>query len=527
MKNKADVIIIGAGISGLVCALESLRQGKKVIILDAQSRERAGGLARVAFGGMALIDTPEQKSKGIRDSAEIAFNDWCSFAEFGLKDHWPKQWAKYYTENSISEIYEYVKSLGLKFLPAVNWVERGLYTPGNSLPRYHILWGASLRLVTQLIKQLAEYENNLLTYQFQCRATKLIKTADSIIGCCATNKQHQEVEYYAEAVVVASGGFTGNLDKVRQEWPEDWGEPQAGLLNGTHPSNDGKMHDCVEDIGGQTSNMHNMWNYAAGIPNPNADFENHGLSLIPPRSAIWIDNKGHRIGPEPLVSSFDTMHMCRQINRLQIPHSWQIMNRRIALKELAISGSEHNTAIRDRQFITMLKEVLLGNKKLVDKMLRESDHFIQADKLEDLVPKMNNLTPNSPVSFDALKNTLDRFDQVVSRKESLWNDDQLRRIMSIRKWGTDKLRACYPKPIQGGTPLIAIKLNLITRKCLGGIKTDLSCRVLNMAEQPIKGLYAIGEASGFGGGGTNGKRSLEGTFLSGCILTARQAARSI
>jgi len=527
MNNKTDIIIIGAGISGLICALESLKLGKKVLIIDAQSREKLGGLARAAFGGMALIDTPEQRSKGIKDSPEIAFQDWCSFAEFTEADHWPKQWAKYYTENSINEVYEYIKALNIRFLPAVSWVERGLYTPGNSLPRYHILWGASLRLINQLIKQLSQFENTLLSYQFECTVTQLLKTDHRVIGCSTRNNLTQDAEYFADAVVVASGGFTGNLDKVREVWPKEWGQAQSGLLNGTHPTNDGKMHDCVEDIGGQTTHMSNMWNYAAGIPNPNPDFKNHGLSLIPPRSALWVDHQGKRIGPEPLITSFDTLHMCRQINKLQIPHSWQILNQRIALKELAISGSEHNPAIRDRQFITLLKEIFLGNHKLLNKMLTESDHFIIADSLEELIEKMNQLTVKHPVSIDELSNSVNRFDEIVSRKQAFWNDDQLRRIMTIRKWTTDKLRTCYPKTLQGHGPLIAVKLNLITRKCLGGVKTDLQCRVLNQNDIPIIGLYAIGEASGFGGGGSNGKRSLEGTFLSACILTARQAARSI
>jgi predicted oxidoreductase len=527
MNNKTDIIIIGAGISGLVCALESLKLGKKVLIIDAQPRDKLGGLAKVAFGGMALVGTPEQKLKGIKDSPEIAYQDWCSFAEFGADDYWPKQWAKYYVENSISEVYDYIKALNVKFLPAVSWVERGLYTPGNSLPRYHILWGASIRLINQIIIQLSQYENTLLTFKFNCKATQLLKANNRIVGCSTSNNDLKDSEYFADAVVVATGGFTGNLNKVEAVWPKDWGEPQPGLLIGTHPTNDGKMHECVEDIGGQTTHMENMWNYAAGFPNPNPDFENHGLSLIPPRSALWVDHKGKRIGPEPLVTSFDTLHLCRQINKLQIPHSWQILNQRIALKELAISGSEHNTAIRDREFVTMLKEVFLGNKKLLNKMLKESDHFIIADTVEELVVKMNDLTKEQLVSVEELSNTVNSFDQIVSKKESLWSDEQLRKIMLVRKWSTDKLRTCYPKTLQDHGPLLAIKLNLITRKCLGGVKTDLQCRVLDQTDQPIDGLYAIGEASGFGGGGSNGKRSLEGTFLSGCILTARQAARSI
>jgi len=479
---------------------------------------------------MALVDTPEQKARGIKDSPEIAYRDWCSFAGFNQQDnsnYWPKQWAKCYVENSISEIYEYIRDLDVKFLPAVNWVERGLYVPGNTLPRYHILWGASLRVINQLLAQMNQYEGNLLSYQFEAKAEQLIKTDNKIVGCKVLNHQHQAIEFYADNIVVATGGFTGNLSKVRQHWPKDWGEAQKNLLNGTHPSNDGKMHDCVEDVGGQTTNMQNMWNYAAGIANPNPDFENHGLSLIPCRSALWVDHKGQRVGPEPLVTGFDTWHMCRQINRLQLPHSWQILNWRIAIKELAVSGCEHNQAIRDRKLLAMLKIITFGNKKLVNQMLSQSDNFIIADDLQQLIKKMNALESDNPVSVDLLTTTVNNYDAMLNRDKKYWNDDQIRRILAVRNWSSDRLRTCYPKPLQGNGPMLAIKLNLITRKSLGGIKTDLDGRVLDYTDTAIEGLYAIGEAAGFGGGGASGKRSLEGTFLSGCILTARKTARII
>jgi len=527
-NNSSDIIIIGAGIAGLVCALESLKRGKRVLMIDAQSRARCGGLACVAFGGMALIGTPEQKSKNIIDNPEIALKDWLSFAQLSETDYWPRKWAEYYVENSIPEIYDYVKSLDIKFLPAVGWVERGLDIPGNSVPRYHILWGASLRLVNQILQQLKQYEGKQLIYLFDTKVTGLIQTNGHVVGTRTNNADSQQLEHYASNIVIASGGFTGNLDMVRQHWPVDWKSPVQGMLNGTHPSNDGALHNMVDAIGGVNTHLDCMWNYAAGIPNPKPDFAQQGLSLIPSKSALWIDHLGHKIGPPSLVSGYDTLQMCHQINELQIPHSWQILNRRIALKELAISGCEHNEAIRDRKFMTMVKDLVFGNKKLLSKMLKESDHFIIADNLNELVAKMNALTPEYTVSLNTLQQELEHYDAMIESGEQNWkNDDQLRRIMELRQCTTDKMRTCYPKPIQNQGPLIAIKLNLITRKCLGGIQTDLNCRVLSTSGKPISGLMAIGEAAGFGGGGTSGKRSLEGTFLSGCILSARQAARHV
>ncbi|MDH5432920.1 MAG: FAD-binding dehydrogenase [Gammaproteobacteria bacterium] len=526
-SKSTEVLIVGAGIAGLVCALELLKSGKQVTVIDAQDRNKIGGLARLAFGGMALIDTPEQRSKGVKDSPELAYKDWCSFAEFGENDEWPKAWAKYYVENSITEVYEYIRKLGVKFLPAVNWVERGLYTPGNSLPRYHILWGASLYLVEKIVEVLSHYEGKTLTYEFNTKVENLIHSKGQVSGCIGINDANEKTEFLADKVVIACGGFTGNLDMVREFWPKAWGKAPQNLLNGSHPSNDGHLHQCVETMGGAVTHKSDMWNYAAGVPNPKAEFENQGLSLIPSKSALWVDHQGKRIGPEPLVTGFDTNHMCQQISQLQLPHTWQILNRRIALKEFAISGCEHNPSIRDKKFLSLLNEILLGNKKLVNRMINESDHFIVANDLPTLVEKMNQLTPEHSMDYQQLSDSLNSLDNQLKMKPKFWNDDQIRRILQTRNWLTDKLRTCYPKPIQGDLPLIAIKLNIITRKSLGGIQTDMQCRALNKAGQAIEGLYAIGEAAGFGGGGASGKRSLEGTFLSGCILTARQAARSI
>jgi predicted oxidoreductase len=272
-----------------------------------------------------------------------------------------------------------------------------------------------------------------------------------------------------------------------------------------------------------------MWNYAAGFPHPQPHFEGHGLSAIPCKSALWLDHTGRRIGPEPLVTGFDTHHLCQRVAALPKSYTWQLLNWRIAAKEFAISGAEHNQRIRDRQFPQFLKETLLGNHRLVRQLAAQSPHFLVDDTLAGLAAKMNALTGTSDVRADVLQHTADAFDANFVRGQSLVNDDQIRRIEHARHWGPDKLRTCKPAPLQkpGAGPFIAVQMQLITRKSLGGLQTDLQSRVLGADGQPIAGLYCVGEAAGFGGGGANGKRSLEGTFLPGCILTARAAARSV
>ncbi len=524
-EKRYDAIIIGGGIAGLTTALELAKKDKQVLVLDAQDETKVGGLARSAFGGMALIGTPEQRRNGITDNAEIALKDWHAFANFSQEDVFPKQWAKLYVEQSYQDIYQYVKNLGVKFLPAVNWVERGLYSGGNSVPRYHVIWGTSLDLVNKILRAIAPFKSKNIHFGFNRKVSQLLTANETIIGCQDT----QGEQYLSNSTIVATGGFTGNLSKVKANWPKHFSPAPENLLNGTHPSCDGAMHDEVNNIGGNITYLDKMWNYAAGIPHPKATFEHQGLSLIPCKSALWLDSKGKRIGPEPMVTGFDTNELCRRMSEQKSGYAWQVLNWKIASKEFAVSGVEHNQMIRDKKFFTMLKETLLGNHRLVKQMQDECDHFIVSDSISELTIKMNELTTTTAIRKQVLQQTLDDYDAILARPSSQWNDDQIRRIEHARKWGADKLRTCKPHPIQDRKhgPFIAIKVSIISRKSLGGIQTNLNSQVVNDTAQPIKGLYAVGEASGFGGGGSNGEKSLEGTFLAGCILTAQQAAKHI
>lgn len=544
--ESADLLIIGAGIAGLTTALEFLRQpeniDKKVRILDSQPITEIGGLARYAFGGMALINTPEQRRMKITDSADIALQDWRSFAEFesveqGSDDYWPMQWARFYCENVTPKVYPFVKNLGLRFLPAVNWVERGLYQRGNSVPRYHMLWGTSLRLVEQVVNALSEFEGKQLHYHFSHRVTELLCQENRVIGCegfigentdVATLQAKQKTDahsfcfqFLAKAVVIAAGGFAGDNQKVKQY---AWQVPET-FLNGTHPAADGHLHECSEKLGAKLHRMGDMWNYAAGIEHPQALFPSHGLSLVPCKSALWLDANGKRIGPQSLVTGFDTHWLCQKMAEQKEGYGWHILNWRIAKYEFAISGSQHNQAIRDRNVFKFLKNTLFGNVELLQQMREESRDFLVADTLPELVDKMNARTEQKRIELPQLESMLNEWDRQIRQGKNLWNDDQLRRIEHARQWRPDKLRTCSPKPILDRKfgPLIAIRVQYITRKNLGGIQTNLNSQVL-ANETPIAGLYAVGEAAGFGGGGASGKRSLEGTFLSGCILTAQQAA---
>ncbi len=530
---QSDVLVIGGGLAGIVTAIECLRAGKSVTLVDRDMPERLGGLALWAFGGMALVDTPLQRRMRLKDSAEIAYRDWMRFGELSETDpadQLRRAWGKYYVEHSRAQVYDWVIDHGLKFMPAVNWVERGMQGDGNTLPRYHVVWGTSRQLTRRMIEVLHQAnKSNRLTLLSRHRIVALDSHNGTVTGAVGVNEANgSEVCFSAQAVVLAMGGINGSHAQTRANWVEDRPMP-ATMLNGAHPFADGKLHHLVADLGGTITHAGEMWNYAAGFPHPQPHFEGHGLSAIPCKSALWLNHRGERIGPQPLVTGFDTHELCQRVAAQEKPYTWQLMNWRIAVKEFAISGAEHNQRIRDLQFPMFLKETLLGNHRLIKQMAAESMHFLVDDTLAGLAAKMNALTATSDVKPEVLQRTADIFDANFSRVDSVVNDDQIRRIEHARHWGPDKLRTCKPAPLQkpGAGPFIAIQMQLITRKSLGGLQTDLQSRVLNASGQPMPALYCVGEAAGFGGGGASGKRSLEGTFLPGCILTARAATRSI
>ena len=526
---RAQALVIGGGIAGIVAALELLDGGHSVVLVDRDSRERFGGLARWAFGGMAFAGTPEQKRTKVNDSPALALEDWLRFGELAADDAWPRAWARCYVEESRALVYDWLKGLGLKFMPAVNWVERGSSIRGNSVPRYHMLWGAGLELVETLIGRLIDHpRRDRLTLLHRHRVTALEFSGDAVGGCRGVDEATgRAFSVTADHTVVATGGVNGTEEQVRRHWPAGWPAPPPVILNGAHPYSDGALHAAVADLGGRLAHVDDMWNYAAGIPHPQPHFDGHGLSLVPPKSMLWLAPDGEPVGPAPMVTGFDTRELCRQV--VEHPWTWQVLNWKIAAKELAISGSEHNPRIVDHQLVRFLLDLLLANDRLVRQMAAESTEFVAADTVEDLAGKMNRLTGAQHIDGARLAQRVREHDETLADPQRRAADPAMQRIVELRRWRGDRLRTCKLQPIgdRKAGPLLAIRLHFISRKSLGGIQTDLQGRVLSTGGEPLPGLYAVGEAAGFGGGGASGKRSLEGTFLSGCILTARKAASYI
>ncbi|MCF6224109.1 MAG: FAD-binding dehydrogenase [Flavobacteriaceae bacterium] len=532
---QANTVIIGGGISGITAAIELLDANKKVIIIERDFEKNFGGLAKESFGGMFFINSKQQRFSKIKDDVSLAKKDWFSFAEFDENEVWGKKWANAYLESTL-KVYDWVTSKKVKFFPIVHWVERGLHLPGNSVPRFHMVWGTGHGLIEALLNHLKSHSNyKNLQLLFRHKAEDFKIENKKIVGIKGIDEANQNAfNCEADNFIVATGGINGSMQKVRQHWHKDWNQPPKTILNGSHHYSDGLIHDKVNEIGGHVTHLDLMWNYAAGIPHPYPKRENHGLSLVPPKSALWLNYKGERMGPTPLITAFDTRYLVTKICEQKKQFSWQILNEKIAYKELGVSGSEFNEGIKNKNIFSFLKSVLKGNKHLIKTLEKDSPNYIKANSIEELAKKMNALTGENDVEVATLKKSIASYDDNFNRGKNIWNDDQIRRIVHARQYKGDKKRTLKPQKLDNpkNYPLIAIREFILSRKSLGGIQTNLNSQVLSIPnkkgeQKTFENLYAVGEAAGFGGGGSHGKRALEGTFLATCIFTAQKAAEHI
>lgn len=545
MGYDADVIIVGAGLAGLVAAVELADAGRRVILLDQEPETSLGGQAHWSFGGLFFVNSPEQRRLGIRDSPALALQDWLGSAGFDREeDFWPRRWAHAYVDFAGGEKYAWLHGLGLRFFPVVGWAERGgqLATGhGNSVPRFHITWGTGPGVVAPFAARVREAAGRgRIALRFRHRANALTTTGGGVDGVAGDILAPDAVErgrassravvgsfaLRAQAVIVAAGGLGGNHELVRRNWPQRLGTPPRRMLSGVPEHVDGRMLGIAEAAGGRVINRDRMWHYTEGIGNWAPIWRRHGIRILPGPSSLWLDARGGRL-PAPCFPGFDTLATLERIMATGHDHTWFVLTQRIIEREFALSGSEQNPDLTGRSLRLTLGRALPGAPAPVEAFKRRGADFIVEPRLPDLIRRMNALT-DEPLLDPAL---LTR--EIVERDRQLANpygkDAQLAAIRAARAYVGDRLiRVAKPHRLldPAAGPLIAVRLAILTRKTLGGLETDLDGRVLRADGQPLPGLFAAGEVAGFGGGGMHGYRSLEGTFLGGCLFSGRVAGRA-
>ena len=543
---SADVLVIGWGLAGLVAASEAAASGKRVIVLDQEPRSNLGGQAWWSFGGLFFIDSPEQRRLGVKDSLELATQDWFGNAGFDRDDdRWPRAWAEEYLQFAAGEKRAWLRDLGVGFFPVVGWAERGGYGalgPGNSVPRFHITWGTGPGIVAPFADAVHRAEDaGTVTVLPRHRVTELIVSDGAVVGArgerlvdsmaargvASSRDVAGDFEIAAASTIIASGGIGGNHDLVRAAWPARLGTPPADMLSGVPAYVDGSMHAVSERAGARLINGDRMWHYVEGIRNWDPVWSAHGIRILPGPSSLWLDATGTRL-PVPLFPGFDTLGTLAHLRRTGHDHSWFVTSRQIVEKEFALSGSEQNPDLTGKDVRLMVKSRLAkGPTGPVQAFLDEGADFIVENDLDSLLEQMRQHEGGEVLDVDQARR------EVIARDRELDNDftkdAQIGMLRSMRSYRGDKLiRTAAPHRLQdpAAGPMIAVKLHVLTRKSLGGIETDLAGRALGPGGAVIPGLFAAGEASGFGGGGVHGYRALEGTFLGGCLFSGRQAGRA-
>lgn len=544
---QADVIIVGAGLSGMVAAHEAIQRGRKVLMLDQEAPQSLGGQAFWSLGGLFMVNTPEQRRLGIKDSVELAYNDWMGSAQFDRpQDVNPKAFAEKFIEWSAGDMRQWCHDLGMRWFPVVGWAERGGAGGGghgNSVPRFHITWGTGTGVVAPFVKLMTDYAaSGRLRLAFRHRATALITSDGAVTGVRGDILQGDtaprgkstsrvvegQFEHTAEATILTTGGIGGNHETVRQHWPADrLGQPPAKMVAGVPDYVDGKMHGIAAKAGAGLINEDRMWHYCEGVQNWNPIWPNHGIRILPGPSSMWFDAKGLRM-EAPFLPGFDTLATLKRILQAG-EHSWFILTQKIIEKEFALSGSEQNLDLTEGGWRDVLKARLgKGATPAVEAFKTHGDDFLVADDLETLVAGMNKMTPNHPVSLDQIRSQIQARDLQVNNP--FCKDAQITAINGARAYKGDKLvRTAKPHAIldKENGPLIAVRLNILTRKSLGGLHTDVTGRVLTPTGAILPGLFAAGEVCGFGGGGYHGYNALEGTFLGGCLFSGRIAGQNV
>ncbi|KAG5920461.1 hypothetical protein E4U42_006196 [Claviceps africana] len=554
-EGKAPVIIIGHGLAGLVAAFELSKRKVPTIIVDQENANNIGGQAFWSLGGLFLVNSTEQRRVGIRDSRELAMRDWLNSAQFDREkeDYWPRQWAKAFVDFATDDMEHYVKKQGLGLMLNVGWAERGdgrADGHGNSVPRFHLTWGTGPEVVRIFEEPVLQaVKDGIIQFRHRNAVDELIiddetgkamgvkgrvlEEDDSARGVKSSRTAVGNFELRGAAVLISSGGIGGNVDAVKSAWPVGRLGPKVPdrFVVGVPAHVDGRMIGISETAGANVINRDRMWHYTEGLQNWDPIWPNHGIRILPAPSSLWLDATGKRLPPH-LFPGSDTLGTLRYICSTGHDYTWFILNQTIIAREFGLSGSEQNPDITGKSIWQLLGRIFSSKGPVpVQNFMKHGQDFIVKDTLEELVEGMNQLASerNGPrLDFEDIKNVVDTRDSQFDNSYS--KDAQAMLIHNGRSYWPDSIsRVAKPHRLldKSRGPLIAVRLNLLTRKTLGGIETNLQSNVMRADGTIFPGLYAAGEVAGFGGGGVHGYNSLEGTFLGGCIFSGRAAGRAM
>lgn len=551
MPFQPEVIVVGAGLAGLVATHELAKAGRRVLVVEQENRRNIGGQAFWSLGGLFFVDSPEQRRVGIKDSLELARQDWFGSAGFDRPDDedvWGRRWAEAYVVWAAGGKRAYLRELGHRVVPLVGWAERGAGSAtghGNSVPRFHITWGTGPGVVEAFLRPVLRAERaGLVRFAFRHQVDELLTEDGAVVGVRGSVlapddsargvKSSREVvgpfEERAAAVVVTSGGIGHNHALMRANWPtERVGPAPEHLISGVPAHVDGRMLAITERAGGRVVNRDRMWAYTEGVHNWDPVWPDHAIRILPGPSSMWFDAEGRRLTGMSGVPGADSIGAMKQILATGHDYSWFILTQSIIEKEFALSGSEQNPDLTGRDLGFALRSRLAkGAPGPVERFKQHGEDFVVARTLPELVAAMNGIARGPKLDLDGIER------QIVARDRELGNefskDVQVMAIHNARRSLTDRIaRVARPHrildPAHG--PLIGVRLNILSRKTLGGLQTDLDSRVVGADGAPVPGLYAAGEVAGFGGGGVHGYNALEGTFLGGCIFSGRAAGLAI
>jgi uncharacterized protein len=465
-QEPVDVLIIGAGISGLSAALEAARAGAAVLIIDRSTV--GGGHAILSNGAVCIVDTPLQKQRKIADSPALAQKDFLARGEDN-----DTRWVTAYVRDSREWLYDWLTDLGVSF-------ENLARPAGNSVPRLHMTRGKGLGLVEPIYRACLQHPN--IQFRLATMAEDLLVGNGRVTGVIVRDlRRGTRHDLRARNVIVATGGFQSNLKTVLANWPSELPRPSRLLVGAAHSAT-GSGHELVREVNGSVSRLDHQWNYVLGLPDPRDPSGRRGLAAFN-FNGIWVNADGKRFTQEFGDEKLGLPALLNQPGGTY----WSVFDEKGKDGfSITLAGYENLNEIRQLVYET-------------------AGVVLTAESLDKLAVAMG-------VPPENLRATVSRYNELTTKGIDA----------DFQTFG----EKTFPKPRPIDTPpFYAAQFFPLTRKSMGGVDVDMNCRVLDRLGRVIPGLFAVGEVTGFDG--INGKAALEGTFLGPGIYMGRIAGRRI